>query len=152
MENQFTRKKKRLFDELPPAQPTRADLQPLFSSFNPTGIFTAPLNSNQHAVPASTRDAAQNLSTSKRGQLGGQLNKSATNLNNKDNTAEGAANNNNDLGNIITGEAAVLLKSQGNTMFNRVQTSYAPSRSQNFFMSSGPVSNGRQNMNSLGDP
>ena len=39
VENQFTRKKKRLFEELPTAQPTRADLQPLFSSFNPGGVF-----------------------------------------------------------------------------------------------------------------
>ena len=45
VENQFTRKKKRLFEELPEAQPTRADTMPLFSSFNPKGVFRPPKSS-----------------------------------------------------------------------------------------------------------
>lgn len=43
IENQFTRKKNRLFDELPPAKVTRADQEPLFSSFHPKGIFNPPV-------------------------------------------------------------------------------------------------------------
>ena len=45
VENQFTRKKNRLFDDLPEAQPTRADVMPLFSSFNPKGVFKPPQSS-----------------------------------------------------------------------------------------------------------
>lgn len=45
VENQFTRKKKRLFEELPELQPTRADVMPLYSSFNAKGIFKPPTSS-----------------------------------------------------------------------------------------------------------
>jgi hypothetical protein len=38
-ENQFNGKKNRLFDELPTAHPTREDVIPLFSSFNPGFVF-----------------------------------------------------------------------------------------------------------------
>ena len=50
VENQYARKKKRLFDELPTAQPTRADVMPLFSSFNPKGVFKPPMSSKDLAV------------------------------------------------------------------------------------------------------
>ena len=50
VENQYARKKKRLFDELPTAQPTRADVMPLFSSFNPKGVFKPPASSKDLAA------------------------------------------------------------------------------------------------------
>ena len=40
VENQFSRKKKRLFEDMPRLEPTRADLIPLYSSFNPQGVFS----------------------------------------------------------------------------------------------------------------
>ena len=41
-ENQFTRKKNRFFDELPPGVASREDVIPLFSSFNPGNVFKDP--------------------------------------------------------------------------------------------------------------
>jgi len=41
-EQKFGRKKNRIFDDIKEAQPTRADLAPIFSSFNNNGIFDMP--------------------------------------------------------------------------------------------------------------
>jgi hypothetical protein len=51
IENQFSRKKNRLFDELPPAKVTRADTEPLYSSFNPKGVFNPPVMAFMNELP-----------------------------------------------------------------------------------------------------
>lgn len=59
IENQFTRKKKRLFDELPIPQDSRGEKEPLYSSFNPKGVFIPPPSSKDIIVKQSHKDLLQ---------------------------------------------------------------------------------------------
>ena len=43
----YSRKKNRIFNFIPELIPTVADLEPLYSSFNPNGVFQAPPNSKE---------------------------------------------------------------------------------------------------------
>ena len=47
VQNMFSRKKERLFESLPAAREERKDFDPLFSSFNPDGVFHAPPSSKE---------------------------------------------------------------------------------------------------------
>lgn len=46
-ENKFTRKKNRIFAVIPESIPSKADVEPLFSSFNPKKVFKAPPSSKE---------------------------------------------------------------------------------------------------------
>lgn len=42
MENQFAKSKNRVFDDLKDAPALTSDFEPMFSSFNPKGVFIPP--------------------------------------------------------------------------------------------------------------
>ena len=100
---------------MPIAEPTKADKEPLFSSFNPKGIFNPVcigVGVSRGDIGYKTREDVLSQSA-KKNTTSGQLNKSKTNTELKDNDG-------NMSDKIAFGIAAQMLKSPGNTLFTRV--------------------------------